>query len=190
MPGCTPSNTPAGMRDAVQIASGQWVDRAYCPDPSTVLAFAAPTSGDPFGGQYLTAGNPYVAADGAQFASLDGNTQSNYVQQFGSTAAPQIWAESHNLELLQRGQAIRANDGVISVDLVRQLLQQHGYVGPSDLPALAQQYNLLKTPPPATPTPLAPSANPLAGLRSLPTPVLIGGGVVLLLVLGGGRIRL
>jgi hypothetical protein len=144
---------------------------------------------DPFARAYATAGNPYIAADGMALNNTDGATVSSYRTNYGEDAAI-VFAEVRNQDLLAGGQAVRTNDGVMGLELLRQIVQQHGYVGPNDLSSWAQFYNALKTPPPATPTPSGSATISVrTGLGGLPTPVLIGGGVLLLLLLGGrGRL--
>jgi hypothetical protein len=146
---------------------------------------------DPYGGQYSTAGNPWVAANGATFnANASPNDQSYYPATFGADAA-KVWAEDINRSLLSSGQALQTAQGVVSMDAVKAQLQSNGYVGPTDVQSIASAFGMLHTAKPASlPAPGSTPTGPLgSSLGSIPTPVWVGGGLLLLLVVGG-RVRL
>ncbi len=145
---------------------------------------------DPYGGRYATAGNPYIAADGSNLGSTSANEQAYYVGLYGSTDAGLVWAEDRNQTLLNSGQALLTSDGVISMNAAMAVLQQSGYTGPTDPASVASHYKMLKTPPPPTPVTQPGGGISLgsSAIGGIPAPVLVGGGVLLLLMLGGRRL--
>lgn len=126
-----------------------------------------------YGDQYLTAGNPYVAADGTTFPALTPGTDA-YANQ----------VEQWNLSLISQGRAISTPHGVMSLDNVRFALGRAGYTGPTDPASLASAYQMLQSPPQPVPSPgTAPvqasaSVGGLSlsgGLQGLPRPLLYAG---------------
>lgn len=146
--------------------------------------------GSPYGPTYYgTAGD--VAADGTHLSMMDAATIASMGQQFGDNASF-IWAQQRNQQLIATGQAIATPDGPQMITQVVSLLQQHGYTGPLDANSVAAAYKMLRTPPPAPATQAVggqPSANVSGALKSIPQPVLIGGGALLVffLLFRGGR---
>jgi hypothetical protein len=143
---------------------------------------------DPYNRRYVTAGDPYVAANGDSLGKRPYETQQMLVNQFGSDDAPIVFAEQINQSLLSLGQAVLTPQGVMMADNARFAVQKAGYNGPQDLPSIAQAYHLLATPPPPPPSP---SSTPLqasatlgglslsGGVGGIPRPVLLVGGALL-----------
>jgi hypothetical protein len=113
------------------------------------------TSVDPYGGQYVTAGDPAVDVNGRGIESLratDPSGVQNYYNTYG-TMAPQVWAEDANRVYLANGQAIITPSGLISAAAALSAIQARGYKGATDAASVAQAYALLISQPPTTAVP-------------------------------------
>lgn len=139
-------------------------------------------------------GDPYAAADGSTLLGQGQTTIDQFNAAYGASARAQ-WVTDRNMALLQTGQAIQTPYGIELLSNVIAQLQQHGYTGPLDANTVATAYAMLQSasPGPASGTTAAgstaaaathPAVSGLGGvLSSIPQPLLIGGGALLVFMM-------
>jgi hypothetical protein len=150
-----------------------------------------PIQVDPYGGQYLTAGDPFITVNGDSLEmhrTTDPQGTSRYYDTYG-TLGPQVWAEDQNRILLASGAALQTSAGLISMNTALAAIQAKGYRGPTDAASVAQAYALLVATPPTNTPPVTAGGGGVPGLPNIPPLALAAGAAIGLWLFFGGGMR-